>query len=87
MTEIKNCPSLLIEGFDTYSPKAIKTLFKGIKANPMLNFNIDEFRNAGKIAEQEYTAYLSQEYKKNFRQLLNQERLELLVMMNDRRIS
>lgn len=51
MTEIKNCPSLLIEGFDSYSPKAKKTLFGGIKVNPILNFNIDEFRNANEIAE------------------------------------
>lgn len=51
MTEIKNCPSLLAEGFNTYSPKAIKTLFGGIKVNSILNFNIDEFRNAGEIAE------------------------------------
>lgn len=51
MTEIKNCPSLLIEGFDSYSPKAKKTLFGGIKVNPILNFNIDEFRNADEIAE------------------------------------
>ncbi len=51
MTEIKNCPSLLIEGFDSYSPKAKKTLFGGIKVNPILIFNIDEFRNADEIAE------------------------------------
>ena len=51
MTEIKNCPSLLPEGFDTYSPKATKILFGGTKVNPILNFDIDEFRNAGEIAE------------------------------------
>lgn len=51
MTEIKNCPSLLIEGFNTYSPKAIKTLYGGARVSPVLNFNIDEFRNAGEIAD------------------------------------
>lgn len=51
MTEIKNCPSTLLEGFDTYSPKAIKTLFAGAKVNPILNFDIDEFRNVGEIAD------------------------------------
>ena len=51
MTGIKNCPSLLVEGFNTYSPKAIKTLFDGARVNPILNFNIDEFRNIGEIAE------------------------------------
>ncbi len=51
MAEIKNCPSLLIEGFNTYSPKATKMLFKGVKVNPILNFDIDEFRNTGEIVE------------------------------------
>ena len=51
MTEIKNCPSLLLEGFDSYSPKATNILFGGTKVNPILNFDIDEFRNADEIAE------------------------------------
>ncbi len=51
MTEIKNCPSLLLDGFNTYSPKATKMLFNGVKVNPILNFDIDEFRNADEIAE------------------------------------
>lgn len=40
-----------MEGFETYSPKATKTLFVGAKVNPILNFDIDEFRNVGGIAE------------------------------------
>ena len=51
MIEIKNCPSLLLDGFNIYSPKAAKVLFGGAKVNPVLNFDIDEFRNAGEIAE------------------------------------
>lgn len=51
MIEIKSCPSSLVEGFDTYSPKAAKTLFGAPKVNPILGFDIDEFRNAGEIAE------------------------------------
>jgi len=51
MTEIKNCPFSLLEGFDAYSPKAMKTLFGGAKVNPILNFDIDEFRNVGEIAD------------------------------------
>lgn len=51
MTEIKNCPSTLLDGFKAYSPKALKTLFGGTKVNPILNFDIDEFRNAGEIAD------------------------------------
>lgn len=51
MNEIKNCPSSLLEGFDTYSPKAAKQLFNSSKVSPILDFNIDEFRNAGEIAD------------------------------------
>lgn len=51
MIEIKNCPSSLQEGFDTYSPKTSKLLFGIAKVSPILDFNIDEFRNIGEIAE------------------------------------
>lgn len=51
MTEVKNCPSSLQEGFDTYSPQAIKTLFGGTTVSSVLNFDIDEFRDVGEITE------------------------------------
>lgn len=51
MIEIKNCPSSLQEGFVIYSPKASKLLFGGVKVSPVLDFNIDEFRNVGKMAD------------------------------------
>ncbi len=51
MTEIKNCPSSLQEGFETYSPKASKSLFGRTRTNPILGFDIEEFRNAGEIAD------------------------------------
>ncbi len=51
MIEIRNCPSSLIEGFDTYSPKAAKSLFGRTKVNPTLSFDIDEFRNVGEIGD------------------------------------
>ena len=51
MTEIKNCPSSLQTGYNTYSPRAIKTLFDGKRVNPMLNFNIDELRNVNELLE------------------------------------
>lgn len=51
MTEIKNCPSFLLEGFDTYSPKAVQSLFGKTKVNPFLGFDIDEFRNVGEIVD------------------------------------
>lgn len=44
-------PSSLQEGFDTYSPKACKQLFGANKVSPILDFNIDEFRNVGEIAD------------------------------------
>lgn len=51
MIEIKYCPSSLVEGFDTYSAKAAGTLFGSSKVSPVLGFHIDEFRNAGVLAE------------------------------------
>ncbi len=51
MIEIKNCPSSLQEGFDTYRPKASKLLFGTNKISPILDFNIDEFRNVGDIVK------------------------------------
>ena len=51
MIEIKNCPASLLEGFDTYSPKSAKLLFGKTKVNPILGFDIDEFRNVGEIAD------------------------------------
>lgn len=50
MIEIKSCPSSLVEGFDTY-PKSAKLLFGKTKVNPILGFDIDEFRNVGEIAD------------------------------------
>jgi serine/threonine-protein kinase HipA len=51
MIEIASCPSLLIDGFDTYSPKAAKALFDGVKVNPMLAFDVDEFRSVGDLVD------------------------------------
>ncbi len=51
MIEIKNCPSSLQEGFGTYNPKASKLLFGANKISPILDFNLDEFRNIGDIVE------------------------------------
>lgn len=51
MIEIRNCPSSLQEGFAIYSPKAAKSLFGVAKVNPVLGFDIDEFRNVGEMAD------------------------------------
>lgn len=51
MIDINKCSSSLTEGFDTYSPKAAKSLFGRTKVNPILGFDIDEFRNVGEIAD------------------------------------
>ena len=37
MVEIKYCPSTLAEGYNTYSPQAVKRLFDGKKGNSFLN--------------------------------------------------
>lgn len=36
---------------DSYPPKTVKTLFGGVKVNPILGFDIEEFRNAGEIVD------------------------------------
>lgn len=59
MIKINNCPSSLQEGFDTYSPKASKLLFGINKVSPILDFNIDEFRNVGEIVEAMYRISVS----------------------------
>ncbi len=51
MIAINHCPSTLMEGFSTYSPKAAKVLFDGKKVSPVLDFDIDEFRNVVDIEE------------------------------------
>ena len=40
MVEIKFCPSTLAEGYNTYSPQAVKHLFDGKRVSPFLDFNI-----------------------------------------------
>ena len=66
MIDIKNCPSSLQAGCENYSPKAIKTLFAGVKVNPILSFNIDEFRNSKELADAMHR-YLYPAHKKNSR--------------------
>lgn len=51
MIDIKYCPSLLKEGFNTYSVKASGQLFGTHNVSHVLDFNIDEFRNIGDIVE------------------------------------
>lgn len=51
MIELKCCPSLLAEGFDTYCPKGRKLLFGGAKVSPTLDFNIDEADDKGAIVD------------------------------------
>ena len=51
MIEIKRCPSTLQEGFETYNPKALKTMFGGKKVSHILDFNIEEFRSGTSLEE------------------------------------
>jgi len=49
MVEIKYCPSTLAEGYNTYSPQAVKRLFDGKKVSPFLGFNINELKQSDVI--------------------------------------
>lgn len=50
MREITVCPSTLAEGFTTYSPQAVKSLFDGHKTSHRLDFAITEFLHTGEVA-------------------------------------
>ena len=41
MKDIIYCPALLTDGFNTYSPTAIKRLFQGKKVSHIMDFNYD----------------------------------------------
>ncbi|MGM9780623.1 MAG: HipA domain-containing protein [Candidatus Cryptobacteroides sp.] len=45
MNSLSVCPSSLAEGFDTYSPAAVKALFDGIKVSPFLDFDLEDSRS------------------------------------------
>ena len=49
MVEIKFCPSTLAEGYNTYSPQAVKRLFDGKRVSPFLDFNINELKQSDVI--------------------------------------
>lgn len=49
MIEIKYCPSTLAEGYDIYSPQAVKRLFDGKRVSPFLDFNINELKQSDVI--------------------------------------
>ena len=51
MKDVNSCPSTLTEGFKTYSPKGIKSLWGGKRVSHVLDFNIDEFRTTADITE------------------------------------
>lgn len=45
MIDIQCCPSCLDEGYTTYCPNAIKSLFGGVKVSPYLDFELENVRN------------------------------------------
>ena len=51
MIEIKFCPSTLAEGYDAYSPQAVKRLFDGKRVSPFLDFNINELKQSDAIVK------------------------------------
>lgn len=50
MIKLECCPATLAPGFDTYSPKAVKSLFGGQETTPILAFDIEEFRDTKEIS-------------------------------------
>lgn len=50
MEPINRCPSTLAEGFDTYSPAAIRKLFSGRKTSHIMDFSVQDEGFASEIA-------------------------------------
>lgn len=50
MTEIRNCPGTLAEGYMTYSPTAVRRLFDGHRTSHVMDFDYDDEANAPEIA-------------------------------------
>lgn len=51
MIDIQCCPSCLDEGYTTYCPNAIKSLFGGVKVSPYLDFELENVRNRQTIID------------------------------------
>lgn len=51
MIDIQCCPSCLDEGYTTYCPNAIKSLFDGVKVSLYLDFELENVRNKQTILE------------------------------------
>ena len=49
--EVKVCPGLLTEGYDTYSPAALRQLFDGASVSHLLNFDFEKDVDRQVIAE------------------------------------
>lgn len=50
MEGLNVCPSLLLEGYSSYSPRALKSLFDSRKVSHVLNFDSPASPNAGKLS-------------------------------------
>ena len=49
MNKVSYCPSLLAEGFESYSPRGLKMLFgKGV-VSPILDYRIEDFQVKNEI--------------------------------------
>ncbi|MCD8297349.1 MAG: HipA domain-containing protein [Prevotella sp.] len=59
MKEINNCPSTLLEGFDTYSPKAAKLLFDGKRVSHVLDFDLEEIQDTTYLVEAQHRISVS----------------------------
>ena len=59
MTEINRCPSTLADGYSSYSPKALKSLFFGKKVSPMLDFSISGLKKSDIVKEEHIIEALS----------------------------
>lgn len=76
---IKNCPSTLSEGFDTYSRTALKRLFKGKKVHHVLPYNSPAFNlETDKLFEENRNRMSISGVQEKFSVLLDKNKLRLI---------
>lgn len=51
MTDIKNCPSTLAPGYNTYSQVALRRLFDGKKVSPLMDLLYDDDQSSEEVVD------------------------------------
>ncbi len=77
MKDIKNCPSRLTEGFDTYSPIALKRLFGGKKVSHILPYLSPTHAENRSIFNENQTHFSISGFQEKYSLILDNAELQL----------